>query len=310
MLGLIVLLTYILLVRAFRSAVAAAQGRRAEPHLGGRDLRRHGDVLAVRLGVEAIFGIKATGAITFWLPADGVRVPVRPVHGLRGVHPRPGCGRSTTRRNRPTWPSYGAWPDRTARHQRRAGAVPRVRLAWRAAPQTDIKLFATALGFGILLDATVVRALLVPALVSLFGRWNWYLPDWVAKVLRVPPSKAHPEPAREIALAHLVPPPRRRARLRRAGAGTGAVRGSRAGSARAPRRQLIGRRPVSSPRASTSGTDTAGSHRARRADRHDIGSGRIRARVRWSECVKADRVGAWTPTPVKWRTKASACPAE
>lgn len=29
---------------------------------------------------------------------------------------------------------------------------------------------------GILLDATVVRALLVPAIVSLFGRWNWWLP--------------------------------------------------------------------------------------------------------------------------------------
>jgi RND superfamily putative drug exporter len=57
-------------------------------------------------------------------------------------------------------------------------------------PQTDIKLFATALGFGILLDATVVRALLVPALVSLFGEWNWYLPDWVAKLLRIPPSHA------------------------------------------------------------------------------------------------------------------------
>jgi RND superfamily putative drug exporter len=59
-----------------------------------------------------------------------------------------------------------------------------------SSPGTDIKLFATALGFGILLDATIVRALLVPALVSLFGEWNWYLPDWVAKVLRVQPSHA------------------------------------------------------------------------------------------------------------------------
>ena len=43
-------------------------------------------------------------------------------------------------------------------------------------PQTDIKVFATGLGFGILLDATVVRMLLVPALVSMFGEWNWYMP--------------------------------------------------------------------------------------------------------------------------------------
>ena len=39
-----------------------------------------------------------------------------------------------------------------------------------------MKILATGLAAGILLDATVVRAILVPALVSLFGRWNWWLP--------------------------------------------------------------------------------------------------------------------------------------
>jgi RND superfamily putative drug exporter len=29
-----------------------------------------------------------------------------------------------------------------------------------------------------------------PATVSLFGRWNWYLPDAAAKLLRVKPSRA------------------------------------------------------------------------------------------------------------------------
>ena len=66
-------------------------------------------------------------------------------------------------------------------------------LALGAAPNTDIKVFATALGVGILLDATVVRALLVPALVSLFGRWNWWLPAGVARVLRVEPSPLPPK---------------------------------------------------------------------------------------------------------------------
>ncbi len=40
-------------------------------------------------------------------------------------------------------------------------------------PGTDLRVMATGLGFGILLDATIVRALLVPSLVSLFGSWNW-----------------------------------------------------------------------------------------------------------------------------------------
>jgi RND superfamily putative drug exporter len=54
-----------------------------------------------------------------------------------------------------------------------------------ATPGTEVKIFATALGLGILLDATVVRGVLVPALVVLFGRWNWWLPVWLARVLAV-----------------------------------------------------------------------------------------------------------------------------
>jgi len=40
----------------------------------------------------------------------------------------------------------------------------------------------------VLVDATVVRALLVPAAVSLFGRWNWWLPRLPARLLRTEPS--------------------------------------------------------------------------------------------------------------------------
>ena len=57
-------------------------------------------------------------------------------------------------------------------------------------PQTDVKVFATGLAAGILLDATVIRALLVPAVVSLLGRWNWWLPPGAARWLRVQPSLA------------------------------------------------------------------------------------------------------------------------
>jgi RND superfamily putative drug exporter len=36
------------------------------------------------------------------------------------------------------------------------------------------------LGVAIILDATLVRMVLVPSAMSLFGRWNWYLPTWLA----------------------------------------------------------------------------------------------------------------------------------
>src|SRR5437773_5528728 len=63
-----------------------------------------------------------------------------------------------------------------------------------SSPGTDIKQFGIGLAAGIIFDATVIRALLVPALVTLFGRWNWCLPRPVARILRVAPSSA-PEPA-------------------------------------------------------------------------------------------------------------------
>jgi RND superfamily putative drug exporter len=64
-------------------------------------------------------------------------------------------------------------------------------------PETTIKIFATGVAAGILLDATVVRALLVPSLMMLFGRWNWWLPKFPARLLRVEPSQpdgAEPAP--------------------------------------------------------------------------------------------------------------------
>jgi len=57
-----------------------------------------------------------------------------------------------------------------------------------SSPGTDIKQFGIGLAAGIIFDATVIRTLLVPSLVCIFGRWNWWLPQPVARVLRVPAS--------------------------------------------------------------------------------------------------------------------------
>ncbi len=62
-------------------------------------------------------------------------------------------------------------------------------VAMATAPDTSVKMIATGLGAGILIDATIVRALLVPAAVSLFGRWNWWLPQPIARALRVAPEQ-------------------------------------------------------------------------------------------------------------------------
>ncbi|TML86265.1 MAG: MMPL family transporter [Actinobacteria bacterium] len=55
-----------------------------------------------------------------------------------------------------------------------------------------LQQFGLGLAVAILVDATVVRALLVPSLMAVFGRWNWWLPPRVARLARVPPSPLDP----------------------------------------------------------------------------------------------------------------------
>ena len=64
-------------------------------------------------------------------------------------------------------------------------------------------MFATALGGGILIDATIIRGILAPAAVALLGRWNWWLPRRPARLLRVEPSGVTPE-AEAVPAARLV----------------------------------------------------------------------------------------------------------
>jgi RND superfamily putative drug exporter len=44
------------------------------------------------------------------------------------------------------------------------------------------------LGIGVFIDATIIRGLLLPSLMILFGRWNWWLPSCVARILKTSPT--------------------------------------------------------------------------------------------------------------------------
>ena len=190
---MIAVVTFVLLVRAFRSillplkavllnviSVAATFGATVLFWQQG-------------YGSDELFDVQSTGAVTFWLPllifaflfGLSMDYEVFILSRMREEYDRTG---STT-----TAVIEGM--GRTGRLVTSAALILFLAfVALTATPGTDVKVFATALGFGILLDATVVRALLVPALVSLFGRWNWWLPEWAAWPLRVPPHAAVPEP--------------------------------------------------------------------------------------------------------------------
>ena len=187
MIALITITTFILLARAFRSlllpakaiilnilSVAAAWGVLVL-------VWQHG------YGSELIWGVEATGSIPSWMPLMifaflfglSMDYEVFILARMREEYDRTGS----------TEQAVITGIGRTGRLVTSAALILFLTfVAMAASPGTDLKMFATGLGAGILLDATIIRALIVPAVITLMGRWNWWLPEWPARVLRVEPS--------------------------------------------------------------------------------------------------------------------------
>ncbi len=187
MIALIALLTFLLLARAFRSlllplkavvlnviSVAAAWGVITFVWQEG-----HGSSL--------LWGIAATHSVTAWIPLMvfaflfglSMDYEVFILSRMREEFDQTGSTDTAVVRG----------IGRTGRLVTSAALILFLAFVSMASgPETDVKVFATGLAAGILLDATVIRALLVPAVVSLFGRWNWWLPERPARLLRVEPS--------------------------------------------------------------------------------------------------------------------------
>lgn len=182
MFAIIAVLTFLLLARAFRSAV-----------LAGKAVLLNLLSLAATFGLltwfwqeghgsSALFGIPATGAITFWLPLMifaflfglSMDYEVFILTRVREEYDRSGN----------TSQAVIEGLARTGRLVTCAALILFLAFASLASdPDTDIKVLATGLGAGILLDATVVRAFLVPALIAILGRWNWWIPRPLRRTL-------------------------------------------------------------------------------------------------------------------------------
>jgi RND superfamily putative drug exporter len=72
---------------------------------------------------------------------------------------------------------------KTARVITAAAIMVVVFLAFLAAPDTFLKLFGIGLASAIFLDATIVRMVLVPAVMQLLGNRNWWIPNWLERIL-------------------------------------------------------------------------------------------------------------------------------
>jgi RND superfamily putative drug exporter len=194
MIALIAVLTFLLLARAFRSlllplkavvlnviSVAAAWGVITLVWQEGH-------------GSHLLWGITATHSVTAWIPLMVFAF----LFGLSMDYEV-----FILSRMREEFDESGSTNEAVVRGIGRTGRLVTSAalilflafVSMASGPETDVKVFATGLAAGILLDATVIRALLVPAIVSLFGRWNWWLPARPARWLRVEPSL--PRPATE-----------------------------------------------------------------------------------------------------------------
>jgi RND superfamily putative drug exporter len=189
MIALITITTFLLLARAFRSLLLPAKAIL----LNVLSVAAAWGVLVLvwqeGYGSELLWGIQATGSIPSWLPLMAfaflfglsMDYEVFILSRMREEYDRTGSTELAVVRG----------IGRTGRLVTSAALILFLAFVSMASgPGTDIKMFATALATGILVDATVIRSLLVPALVMLMGRWNWWLPAAPARLLRVAPSAA------------------------------------------------------------------------------------------------------------------------
>jgi RND superfamily putative drug exporter len=194
MIALITITTFILLARAFRSLLLPAKAIL----LNVLSVAAAWGVLVLvwqhGYGSELVWDIQATGSIPSWMPLMifaflfglSMDYEVFILARMREEYDRTGSTETAVVRG----------IGRTGRLVTSAALILFLSfVAMASSPGTDLKMFATGLGAGILLDATIIRALIVPAVIALMGRWNWWLPRWPARLLRVEPSPLRRRPA-------------------------------------------------------------------------------------------------------------------
>jgi putative drug exporter of the RND superfamily len=187
MIALIALVSFALLARAFRSLLLPLKAVLLNVISVGAAWGVMTLIWQDGIGSRALFGISATGTITEWVPLMMFAF----LFGLSMDYEVFILARTREEYDRTGSTTQAAIQGiaRTGRLVTSAALILFLSfVALATGPETEIKILATGLGAGILLDATIVRALLVPALVSLLGHWNWWLPTRVARLLRIAPS--------------------------------------------------------------------------------------------------------------------------
>jgi len=189
MFGLVVLATFVLLVRAFRSILLPLKAVVLNVLSIGATYGLLVLIWQEGYGSQLLWDIEPTHAISSWIPLTifaflfGLSMDYE-VFILSRMREEYDLSRSTDT-------AIVRGIGRTARLVTFAALILFLAfVAMGSTPETDLKIAATGMALGILLDATIIRAVFVPAAVSLMGRWNWWLPSWLDRF--VPASDAAP----------------------------------------------------------------------------------------------------------------------
>jgi RND superfamily putative drug exporter len=195
MLTLIALITFVLLARTFRSVVLAAKAVVLNIVSLGASYGFLVLFWQQGHGSNLIYGVPPTGAIRDFIPilvfaflfGLSMDYEVFLLARMREEYDRTGSTREAV---------VGAL-GRTGRLVTSAALILAVSfLSLSTNPDLPVRVIATGLALGILLDAFVVRTLLVPALVAVMGRWNWWMPRPLARILRIDAGETAGDPAR------------------------------------------------------------------------------------------------------------------
>jgi putative drug exporter of the RND superfamily len=183
LLAFVLALTYILLARAFRSLLLPLKA--VILNLVSLAAAFGIVVFVFQLGHgSSAWGIDATQAINAWIPPMifaflfglSMDYEVFMLTRMREAYDKTG---STTK-------AIELGLARTGKLVTSAALVLMFAfLVLSSGPGFELKEFAIGLAAGIIFDATVIRALLVPALMRLLGRANWWMPTWTRAALRI-----------------------------------------------------------------------------------------------------------------------------
>jgi RND superfamily putative drug exporter len=184
--GLVLILTLILLTRAFRSVVLAAKA--VVLNLFSLGAAFGVVVLVFQQGHgSTLWGVGATGSITAYVPLMifaflfglSMDYEVFMLSRMREAYDETG---STNK-------AIELGLARTGKLVTSGALILMFAfLVLSSSPGFEVKSLAVGIAAGIIFDATVIRALLVPALMRLFGDANWWMPNWTRIVLRLPPQ--------------------------------------------------------------------------------------------------------------------------